>query len=68
MGLAASNSLEGDLVYVLLGAKVPCTFRPRQSQHFNGLNLIGECFARGYMRREAVSQTPAFSVEEIRIV
>jgi len=28
MGLAASESLEGDTVYVLLGAKVPYTFRP----------------------------------------
>jgi len=68
MGLAASDSLEGDLVYVLLGAKVPYTFRPGQSQPFIGLNLIGECFAHGYMRREAVSSNKGLSVEEIRIV
>jgi hypothetical protein len=68
LGLAASDSLEGDLVYVLLGAKVPYTFRSRRSQPFVEVNLIGECFTRGYMKEEAVSQTAGFHVEGIRIL
>ncbi|RDL38230.1 uncharacterized protein BP5553_02570 [Venustampulla echinocandica] len=68
LGLAASDSLEEDLVYVLLGAKVPYTFRPRRSQPLSEVNLIGECFTRGYMKEEAVSPTAGFRVESLRIL
>jgi len=51
MGLAPSETQDGDIVCIFLGAPVPFILREEQD-HFN---LAGECYVQGVMRGKVIS-------------
>jgi hypothetical protein len=63
LGVTTSESEVGDIVYIVLGAKVPYVFRKRD----RGLELVGECFAQGYMKGSCDSGA-CREVEDICVV
>jgi hypothetical protein len=51
VGLAPYGTVEGDVVFVAIGADVPYILRARE----DGYELIGECYVQGIMDGEAMS-------------
>lgn len=58
LGLTSSESEVGDLIFVVLGTKVPYVFRKRGRV----FGLIGECYAQGYMKEQNSSHLYAESI------
>ncbi|PIB02416.1 hypothetical protein CB0940_01468 [Cercospora beticola] len=52
IGLAPHGTIEGDLVYIILGSGVPYVLRPQTDGTFK---LIGEAYVQGVMNGEALA-------------
>ncbi len=64
MGLAPEMAKDGDLIYVVLGCSVPFLFRPIGQDAAAGqqtteprFQLIGECYAYGFMQGEVMTMS-----------
>lgn len=51
IGLAPYGTIEGDLVYIVIGSSVPFVVRPDADGVFT---LIGEAYVQGIMQGEAL--------------
>ena len=64
IGLAPHGTMEGDLIYVVLGASVPYVLRPLSQRDFS---LIGEAYVQGIMRGEALQTDELGTADDIYI-
>ncbi|KAF2159517.1 hypothetical protein M409DRAFT_29991 [Zasmidium cellare ATCC 36951] len=64
IGLAPHGTVEGDLIYVVLGANVPFVLRPLTGHDFT---LIGEAYVQGIMRGEFMEMQHTDTADDIYI-
>lgn len=64
IGLAPHGTVEGDVIYIVLGASVPYVLRPLAGDDYT---LIGEAYVQGIMRGEFMDMQHSDAARDIYI-